>query len=250
MCAQQDGASPLFCAMQEGHRDVVELLIDRDANVNIQVSAYSQTFCYAIALYSYVCHSSISLFGRSPQPKFKGPTPLYIGAQEGYKSLVSKLIKHKANLHTQTRVRACDSVMTTKVVVTNNIILLFAIGAENLSQYSHVPSCVLVVQGITPLFIACQERHVGVTRALLNGKVDPNTRNKVNVRVTVSLTTVFSRSNRSRRELSWTQHYQALLKRHGGGVLTSIFFTERRIAISRGHVEEPLAHRACAHRGR
>ena len=34
-------------------------------------------------------------------------------------------------------------------------------------------------QGITPLFIACQEKHVSVVRALLKGKADPNKRNKV-----------------------------------------------------------------------
>ena len=28
----------------------------------------------------------------------KGPTPLYIASQEGYKSLVAKLLKHKASL--------------------------------------------------------------------------------------------------------------------------------------------------------
>ena len=35
------------------------------------------------------------------------------------------------------------------------------------------------MQGITPLFIASQERHVSVVRALLKGKADPNRRNKV-----------------------------------------------------------------------
>lgn len=35
------------------------------------------------------------------------------------------------------------------------------------------------MQGITPLFIACQEKHVSVARALLKGKADPNRRNKV-----------------------------------------------------------------------
>ena len=59
-----DGASALFCAVQEGHWEVVELLIDSDANVNLQTSG--------------------------------GATPLYIAAQEGFKSLVKKLLSHGA----------------------------------------------------------------------------------------------------------------------------------------------------------
>ena len=35
----------------------------------------------------------------------KGATPLYIAAQEGYKSLVAKLIKHKANVNMRAHVR-------------------------------------------------------------------------------------------------------------------------------------------------
>ena len=44
MFARQDGASPIFCAVQEGHWDVVELLIDKDADVNTQVCPYPHAF--------------------------------------------------------------------------------------------------------------------------------------------------------------------------------------------------------------
>ena len=49
--------------------------------------------------------------------------------------------------------------------------------ASSLQRINH--AFPLHTQGITPLFIACQERHVSVVRALLRGKADPNKRNKV-----------------------------------------------------------------------
>ena len=65
MFTSQDGAAPLFCSVQEGHWEVVDLLLENGADVNSQLN--------------------------------KGPTPLYIAAQEGYKGLVTKLIKYKAD---------------------------------------------------------------------------------------------------------------------------------------------------------
>ena len=72
----QDGAAPLFCAVQEGHWEVVDLLLENGADVNAQQD--------------------------------KGPTPLYIAAQEGYKALVGKLIKSKAEPNRRAHVR-CDT---------------------------------------------------------------------------------------------------------------------------------------------
>ena len=44
---------------------------------------------------------------------------------------------------------------------------------HTLGEYS------LFTQGITPLYIACQEGHASTVRALLKGKANPNKRNKV-----------------------------------------------------------------------
>ena len=52
---RQDGASPLFCAVQEGHWDVVELLIDREADVNTQVRVHMYTLLHLAVLYGFAC---------------------------------------------------------------------------------------------------------------------------------------------------------------------------------------------------
>ena len=62
---RQDGASAMFCAAQEGHWHVIQSLVRRTADVNARLN--------------------------------KGPTPLYIAAQEGYESLVTNLIQCKGS---------------------------------------------------------------------------------------------------------------------------------------------------------
>jgi ankyrin repeat protein len=64
-----DHASPLFCAVQEKHWELLAVLTDAKANLNAQ--------------------------------RDKGPTPLYIASQEGYHDMVGHLVDVKAdpNLH-------------------------------------------------------------------------------------------------------------------------------------------------------
>ena len=170
ICVQQDGASPIFCAVQEGHWDVVELLIDKDADVNTQVRSYLHAFPH-LAVHTNYVSDFVQLN--------KGPTPLYIAAQEGYKSLVVKLIKHEANVNKRAHVRACDSVNMTIAPAKHFPSCQYFCLEVIINVHATSMHCAPFLQGITPLFIACQERHVGVTRALMNGKADPNRRNKV-----------------------------------------------------------------------
>ena len=80
----QTGASPLYTACQEGHSDVVDVLLKNGADIN-QANNVGKRPCYgALILYLFLSQD--------------GATPLYVASQEGHRHIVNILIQNGADI--------------------------------------------------------------------------------------------------------------------------------------------------------
>ncbi|KNC69297.1 hypothetical protein SARC_18195, partial [Sphaeroforma arctica JP610] len=71
---QQVGCTPLHTASQNGHKDVVELLLAKGADINVKNN------------------DSLQQFGR---------TSLYVASENGHKDVVELLLAKGADIHVQ-----------------------------------------------------------------------------------------------------------------------------------------------------
>ena len=86
----QDGASPLFIASQEGHSEVVDVLLKNGADIN-QPMNVGRGLTYIWYTHS-VCSSLIPLTQ-------DGATPLYVASENGHSDTVNTLIRNGADIN-------------------------------------------------------------------------------------------------------------------------------------------------------
>ena len=98
----KDGKTPLFVAAQEGHEQIVQLLLEKGKpNVDLAKKVILLIFFSSVS-FSFI----FSFFYLIKNKKIKiGRTPLFIAAQEGSEQIVQLLLeKGKANVNIVTEV--------------------------------------------------------------------------------------------------------------------------------------------------
>ena len=136
----QNGTSPLFIASQEGHMEVVDVLVKNGAAIN-QPKNIGRNLWYTHSVYSLL----ISLTQT-------GATPLFIASQKGHSDIVNTLITSGADINRP----------------------------RNVGRVVHCSSLFPLTQdGATPLYIASQKGHSDIVNTLIRNGADINQQHAV-----------------------------------------------------------------------
>eukprot|EP00729_Bicosta_minor_P014622 gene14622-biopygen24147 len=130
------GCSPVWQAAQEGHVDVVQALVAGNADVNQATTDDGYTPVYMAAWYGHVDVVTALVAGNADVNQAKtvtGSTPVYVAAEKGHVDVVQALVASNADVN---QARTDD--------------------------------------GRTPVFIAAQKGHVDVVKALVASNADVN----------------------------------------------------------------------------
>ena len=167
--AESDGWTPLIIASQNGHKDTVDLLIDAKAGVNVQAND-GKTALYIASQNGHFEVVSILLKANADPSiaKKNGWTPLMIASHNGHKDTVDLLIDAKADVNVQN----------------NNGATALSIACQN--GHSEVVSILLKANadpfiaesgGWTSLMIASHNGHTDTVDLLIDAKADVNVQN-------------------------------------------------------------------------
>ena len=170
----KNGWTTLMIASQNGHKDTVNLLIGAKSDVNVQAN----NGMTAIFIASENGHSEVVsiLLKANADPSLAesdGWTPLMIASQNGYKDTVDLLIDAKADVNVQ-----ANDGMTAIFIASQNghsevVSILLKANADPSTAES---------DGWTPLMIASANGHKDTVDLLIDAKADVNVQN--NNRVT------------------------------------------------------------------
>jgi len=130
-----DGVTPLYISAQEGHTEVVKLLLDNNADVNAN-------------------------------PTYNGPTPLCIAARSGHTEVEKLLLDNNSDMKaSRTDTGSMPLYVAAQVGHTEIVKLLVDNNADvNASRHT----------GATPLYVAAQEGHTQVVKLLVDKNADVN----------------------------------------------------------------------------
>ena len=165
--AKKHGWTPLMIASQNGHKETIDLLIDAKSDVNVQANDGMTTIFIA----SQNGHSEVvsTLLEANADPSIakNGWTPLMIASQNGHKDTVDLLIDAKADVNVQNNNGATPLYIACQNGHSEVVsILLKANASTDLS--------IAKKNGWTPLMIASHNGHKDTVDLLIDAKADVN----------------------------------------------------------------------------
>ncbi|XP_076108209.1 uncharacterized protein LOC143076365 [Mytilus galloprovincialis] len=161
---RKDGVSPLFFACQEGHTEVVQMLINNKADINkCRDVGASPLFIACQKGHTEVVQMLINNKADINKCTDTGISPLFVACQEGHTEIVQMLINNRADINKCTDNGTSPLFVACQEGHTEVVHML-------INNKADINKC--NDDGGSPLFIACQKGHTEVVQMLINNKGD------------------------------------------------------------------------------
>ncbi|XP_052085420.1 uncharacterized protein LOC127723035 isoform X2 [Mytilus californianus] len=163
---RETGASPLYIACQEGHTEVVQMLIKSNADINkCRETGTSPLHIACEEGHTEVVQMLINYNADINKCTETGTSPLYIASEKGHTEVVRILINNKADID------KCKDMGASPLYIAcwkgrTEIVQLLINSKADINKCS--------VEEVSPLYIACEKGHNEVVQMLINNKVDIN----------------------------------------------------------------------------
>ncbi|XP_063396977.1 uncharacterized protein LOC134681326 [Mytilus trossulus] len=165
---RNDGISSLFFACQEGHTEVVQMLINNKADINkCRDTAASPLLVACEKGHTEVVQMLINNKADINKCRDTGASPLFFACQEGHTEVVQMLINNKADIN---KCRDNDGVSPLFIACQKGHTEVVHMLINNKADINKCKDN----DGVSPLFIACQKGHTEVVHMLINNKADIN----------------------------------------------------------------------------
>ena len=159
----EQGQTPLMIASENGHVNIVKLLLSEKANVNKQDNTGQTAVMLAKTIEIY--QTLVQANADTTIVTHIGLTPLYISCLLGNHEVAEHLLKHDTTTHPD----GFTLLMAASLGGNHRIV-------QYLLEKEHDPN-LQTHDGWTPLMIASQEGHIKIVELLLQNGVDPNVTN-------------------------------------------------------------------------
>src|SRR3990167_2341358 len=157
--AKNNGVTPLFIAAENGHKDIVEIFINKGTDINrAQNQGVTPLLIAAQNGHNDIVKMLIKNGAHINQARNDGVTPLLIAAQNGHNDIVKMLIKNGAHINQAQRQGASTLIMATQNGHKDIVKILIKNGAHINQAQS---------QGAIPLLIATQIGHKDIVKILI-----------------------------------------------------------------------------------
>lgn len=159
-------ACPLYMAAQEGHFEMVKLLVDSGQDVS-QTAGEGYTPLYIAAQRGHIdIINYLHTHGADIDARCRnGSTPLYIAAQEGKIDVIIYLLSHGANAARNFRTGFTPLYVAARNGHARCVEILLQAEGVNIEAADH--------EGSTPLYVACQNGHLETCKKILAAGASP-----------------------------------------------------------------------------
>ena len=159
------GGFPLYLACAFGHEDIVDVLLESGVNVNQALSSDGSTGLL-IAIeegYFSIVKKLINASADMHQAS-SFSFPLYMACNENHEDIVDYLLEKQVNVNQATEVNGRTSLMLSCIEGRSTIVKKLLAASANVKQRKK--------GGITALYIACQFNHLEIVQLLIDARCD------------------------------------------------------------------------------